>query len=65
MGAYLKPGTLPMRMPLYIAMVALARHLVLDMKEDHRNGDHRHLRCHSNPRDRSIVDPLRPCAFPL
>jgi protein PsiE len=30
---YLESGALPIRMPLYIAMVALARHLVLDMKE--------------------------------
>ena len=29
---YLDSGKLPVRMPLYIAMVALARHLVLDMK---------------------------------
>jgi protein PsiE len=32
-GAYLQSGALPIRMPLYIAMVALARHLILDMKE--------------------------------
>lgn len=32
-GIYLQSGTLPIRMPLYIAMVALARHLILDMKE--------------------------------
>lgn len=32
-GVYLQSGTLPIRMPLYIAMVALARHLILDMKE--------------------------------
>jgi protein PsiE len=31
--AYLDSGALPIRMPLYIAMVALARHLILDMKE--------------------------------
>lgn len=29
---YLKAGALPVRMPLYIAMVALARHIVLDTK---------------------------------
>ena len=29
---YLDSGKLPVRMPLYIAMVALARYLVLDMK---------------------------------
>ncbi|MFD2111967.1 phosphate-starvation-inducible protein PsiE [Thiorhodococcus fuscus] len=29
---YLESGALPVRMPLYIAMVALARHLILDMK---------------------------------
>ncbi|GAB6042033.1 phosphate-starvation-inducible protein PsiE [Endothiovibrio diazotrophicus] len=31
-AAYLESGTLPVRMPLYIAVVALARYLVLDMK---------------------------------
>ena len=31
-AAYLDSGTLPVRMPLYIAMVALARYLILDMK---------------------------------
>lgn len=29
---YLKSGKLPVRMPLYIAIVALARFLILDMK---------------------------------
>ena len=32
-GLYLRSGKLPVRMPLYIGMVALARYLVLDMKE--------------------------------
>ncbi|MFB1486759.1 MULTISPECIES: phosphate-starvation-inducible protein PsiE [unclassified Thiocapsa] len=32
-GIYLQSGALPIRMPLYIAMVALARHLIIDMKE--------------------------------
>lgn len=32
-GIYLESGALPVRMPLYIAMVALARHLILDMKD--------------------------------
>jgi protein PsiE len=32
-GVYLQSGALPIRMPIYIAMVALARHLILDMKE--------------------------------
>ncbi len=32
-AVYLESGALPIRMPLYIAMVALARHLILDMKE--------------------------------
>lgn len=32
-GIYLESGALPVRMPLYIAMVALARHLILDMQE--------------------------------
>jgi protein PsiE len=32
-GIYLESGALPIRMPLYIGMVALARHLILDMKE--------------------------------
>lgn len=32
-GVYLESGALPVRMPLYIAMVALARHLILDMKD--------------------------------
>lgn len=31
-GIYLKSGKLPVRMPLYIAIVALARYLILDMK---------------------------------
>lgn len=31
-GLYLKSGRLPVRMPLYIAVVALARYLILDMK---------------------------------
>ncbi|EKE70596.1 phosphate-starvation-inducible protein PsiE [Gallaecimonas xiamenensis] len=30
---YLESGKLPIRMPLYIAIVALARYLILDMKE--------------------------------
>ncbi|MFV1984087.1 MAG: phosphate-starvation-inducible protein PsiE [Thiohalomonadales bacterium] len=29
---YLKSGKLPVRMPLYIAIVALARYMILDMK---------------------------------
>jgi len=29
---YLKDGRLPVRMPLYIAVVALARYIILDMK---------------------------------
>lgn len=32
-GLYLQSGQLPVRMPLYIGMVALARYLVLDMKD--------------------------------
>lgn len=31
-GSYLESGKLPVRMPLYIAIVALARYLILDMK---------------------------------
>ncbi|KPK55373.1 MAG: phosphate-starvation-inducible E [Thiotrichales bacterium SG8_50] len=31
-GIYLDSGKLPVRMPLYIAIVALARYLILDMK---------------------------------
>ncbi|QKT05014.1 phosphate-starvation-inducible PsiE family protein [Ectothiorhodospiraceae bacterium 2226] len=31
-GMYLRSGQLPVRMPIYIAIVALARYLVLDMK---------------------------------
>lgn len=31
-AVYLSSGALPVRIPLYIAMVALARHLILDMK---------------------------------
>ena len=31
-GIYLKSGKLPVRMPLYIAIVAIARYLILDMK---------------------------------
>lgn len=30
---YLKMGKLPIRIPIYIAIVALARYLILDMKE--------------------------------
>ena len=30
-GVYLKSGSLPVRMPLYIAIVALARYVVLDV----------------------------------
>jgi protein PsiE len=32
-GQYFKSGHLPVRYPLYIAMVALARYLVLDLKD--------------------------------
>ncbi|MFP4559700.1 MAG: phosphate-starvation-inducible PsiE family protein [Thiohalorhabdus sp.] len=32
-GAYVDSGQLPVRMPIYIAIVALARYLVLDMKD--------------------------------
>ncbi|MDP1651316.1 MAG: phosphate-starvation-inducible PsiE family protein [Rhodocyclaceae bacterium] len=32
-GQYFKMGQLPVRFPLYIAMVALARYLILDVKE--------------------------------
>jgi protein PsiE len=32
-AAYWKAGHMPVRMPLYIGMVALARYLILDMKE--------------------------------
>lgn len=32
-GLYLQSRQLPVRMPLYIGMVALARYLVLDMKD--------------------------------
>ena len=31
-AVYLESGQLPVRMPLYIAIVALARYLILDMK---------------------------------
>lgn len=31
-GIYLKTGTLPVRIPLYIAVVAIARYMILDMK---------------------------------
>ncbi len=31
-GLYLKTGQLPVRVPLYIAMVAIARYMILDMK---------------------------------
>jgi protein PsiE len=31
-GIYLKTGMLPVRMPLYIAIVAIARYMILDMK---------------------------------
>ena len=31
-GIYLDSGKLPVRMPIYIAIVALARYLILDMK---------------------------------
>ena len=32
-GQYFKFGQLPVRFPLYIAMVALARYLIIDLKE--------------------------------
>lgn len=32
-SVYMDSGALPVRIPLYIAMVALARHIILDMKE--------------------------------
>lgn len=32
-GLYYRSGKLPVRFPLYIGMVALARYLILDMKE--------------------------------
>ena len=32
-GLYLTSGQLPVRMPLYIGMVALARYLILDVKD--------------------------------
>jgi protein PsiE len=32
-GQYFKSGQVPVRFPLYIAMVALARYLILDLKE--------------------------------
>lgn len=32
-GLYMESGRLPVRMPLYIAIVALARYLALDVKE--------------------------------
>ena len=32
-AVYLDSGALPVRIPLYIAMVALARHIILEMKE--------------------------------
>jgi protein PsiE len=31
-GMYLKTGKLPVRIPLYIAVVAIARYMILDMK---------------------------------
>ena len=31
-GMYLKSGKLPVRMPLYITIVAVARYIILDMK---------------------------------
>lgn len=31
-GIYLKSGKLPVRMPLYITIVAVARYMILDMK---------------------------------
>jgi len=31
-GIYLKSGKLPVRMPLYIAIVAVSRYMILDMK---------------------------------
>ncbi len=31
-GIYLKTGRLPVRVPLYIAIVAIARYMILDMK---------------------------------
>ena len=31
-GIYMKSGKLPIRIPLYIAIIALARYMILDMK---------------------------------
>ena len=31
-GVYMKIGKLPVRMPLYIAIVAIARYMIIDMK---------------------------------
>jgi protein PsiE len=31
-GLYFRSGKLPIRYPLYIAMVAIARHIIIDMK---------------------------------
>ena len=31
-GVYLESGALPVRIPLYIAIVALARHMIIDIK---------------------------------
>jgi len=31
-GIYLKSGKMPVRMPLYISIVAIARYIILDMK---------------------------------
>ena len=48
-AVYLKSGKLPVRMPLYIAMVALARYLILDMKNHGYMATVRYRRC-------SVVD---------
>lgn len=32
-GIYLQSGRLPVRLPIYIAIVALARYVIIDMKE--------------------------------
>ena len=63
-AVYLESGALPVRMPLYIAMVALARHLILDMKglTESRISPYRGpCWCWR----RRPPDPVWPCAFPL
>ena len=64
-GLYYNSGKLPVRFPLYIGMVALARYLILDMKamDDWRMLSITASILHANAG--SVPDSLRPCTLSL